>query len=272
MKRWGFTIVGARCKFKFLTKRSLRFLFKPWGKIYYKWVWFEKPFNLKDCIFLTSDGFSFVGYDEDFLTTLGKHEPYFQELFERVLGKGSVFIDVGAHLGGFTVRASRIVGERGLVVAFEPDFSNYFYLLKNIMLNECENVVALPLAVYSSTGSVLSFNISTQSGHSSITGLHKDEALFRTYVYTVTIDDVVERLSLRRVDVIKIDVEGAEIDVLKGCGRTLETYRPTLLIEVHGVEQHQELKKALPKNYSIEVVHTSPLDQWHKHMVAHPKR
>lgn len=269
MRRWGYTLVGIIPKFKFLVNRFLRFLFKPWSNIYYRWDWFKRPFSLCNCVFRTSDGFMFKVYDGDSMP--GSHELRLHKALQKYVGRGSIFFDIGAHVGGFTIRASRIVGNEGLVIAFEPNFRNYYYLMQNIYINRCRNVIALPLAVHSATGTILSFNISTRSGHSSITELHKDEILFKTYVYTITIDDVVKVLSLTRVNAIKIDVEGAEIEVLKGAKNTLDKYRPTLLIEVHGEKQWKLLKEML-QGYIVNIVHELPHHQWPKHILALPRR
>ena len=268
MRRWGFTVSGIRCKLKFLINRSLRYLIKSWSSIYNKWDWFKTPFNLEYCTFRTSDNLMFRVYDRDAIPVT--HEQALLDVLQSILSKGSVFIDVGAHVGGFTVRASKIVGETGLVIAFEPDFRNYYFLITNIILNKCKNVIALPLAIYSITGGILSYNIAMYSGHSSITDLHEDEILFKTYVYTVTIDDMVKILNLRRIDAIKVDVEGAEIEVLKGAKESLARYKPILLIEVHGEKQWKLLKETL-QNYTIKkVIRASIHNQWPRHIVATP--
>ena len=103
--------MGTMSKLKFLINRFLRFLFKPLGNVYYAWNWFEKLFSLRDSAILTPDGFKFKMYSSDVMPLL-KHEPYFHEALKGVLSRGSVFIDVGTYIGGFTIRASRIIGDR----------------------------------------------------------------------------------------------------------------------------------------------------------------
>jgi hypothetical protein len=95
---------------------------------------------LKDCIFITSEGLKFKMHDMDVMLLL-RHEPYFQEALHNLLLRGSIFIDVGAHGGGFTIRTSKIVSDEGPVISFEPDFRNYYYLIQNIMINKCRNVI-----------------------------------------------------------------------------------------------------------------------------------
>ena len=81
---------------------------------------------------------------------------------------------------------------------------------------------------------------------------------------------MVKILNLRRIDAIKVDVEGAEIEVLKGAKESLARYKPILLIEVHGEKQWKLLKETL-QNYTIKkVIRASIHNQWPRHIVATP--
>lgn len=143
--------------------------------------------------------------------------------------KGDVFVDVGAHIGAYTLRVARIVGDEGLVVALEPEYRNYNTLLKNIELNGLRNVIALNVAAYSSTRKLTLFISYSTAGHS----IKHNEGHSSVEVQGVTLDDILmSKLSVKRVDWIKIDVEGAEIEVLKGSIGTLEKNFPKLIVEV----------------------------------------
>jgi len=273
MKYWGFSLVGLKCKMKFIMNRFTRLLLKHvFRKAYEQWDWFEKPFTLRDCVFMSKDGLLLKGYDKSILTALSSsHEPFFHSILKKVLKENSVFIDVGAHLGGFTLRAAKLCS-KGLVIALEPDPRNYYYLVTNIALNSINNVIALPFAAHSTSWKIVKFNISKNSGHSSTISTHRNKVLFTTYATTISLDNIVAMLGLEKVDAIKIDVEGAEVEVLKGSKKILKN-GTVLLIEIHSKNNLTQCRKILEKqNYTYKTLHTSPKNQWHKHIIAHPAK
>jgi FkbM family methyltransferase len=144
------------------------------------------------------------------------YEPETKALLNKILGEGGVFIDAGAGVGSFTLIASKIVGNKGLVVAFEPVPRNYLALLENLRTNNIGNVIAVPYALWDQNG-YLEIIVPPHSGKASakfkthFTGLEVMGQGIR--VRAVTIDYIVNLLRIRRLDLIKIDVEGAEIEV-----------------------------------------------------------
>jgi len=128
IRRWRYSVMGTMSKLKFLTNRFLRFLFKPLGNVYHAWNWFEKPSSLRDSIILTLDGIMFKIHDLDAMPSL-RHESYFHEALKSVLSRSSVFIRVGAHIGSFAISASRIVGDKGLVITFKPHYQWHKHVL-----------------------------------------------------------------------------------------------------------------------------------------------
>lgn len=160
-------------------------------------------------------------------------ENYEPELIylERLLSPGSIFIDVGAHLGIYTLVASQLVGESGRVVAFEPSVQSFSRLRQNIVLNGLTNVCAFPVAVSDRTGRAWLYHPEVPDSNS----LGKDPAWGNEAeeVVTQTLDHVVEECALTSVDVIKIDVEGAEELVLRGATKTLISMRPAIIFEVN---------------------------------------
>jgi FkbM family methyltransferase len=164
-----------------------------------------------------------------------------------------VFIDVGAGIGMYSLRIAKVM-QNGTVIACEPDPRSYYYLLKNIRYNKLYNVKPLRVALSNKTGRVrlLMFE---RPGWSSITTLHKARVIGEVEVETTTLDRLVEDLKLRRVDLVKIDVEGAEINVLEGSTYTLSTYKPNMLIEVHGLDKLGRVKEILQSHgYRIREV------------------
>jgi FkbM family methyltransferase len=149
--------------------------------------------------------------------------------------KGEVVVDCGAHFGAFTLYAARAVGEKGTVVAFEPDSLNFEKLVSNIELNRLTNVIALKKGVYSKNAS-----LAFESSHDDAAHFLADGGLDSrpgTCLPVVTLDSELGALGIRRVDFIKMDVEGAEIEAVKGAARTLASNDVSLAIaSYHEVE------------------------------------
>ena len=143
------------------------------------------------------------------------------------LGKDSVFIDIGAHIGKYTLLAAR---KGALVIAIEPHPLNFYYLKKAAHKNILEQkVICINAAAYNSRQK-LKLHLSRSSDSHSI--LPKPWMRKSIVVLGLPLDDIVKRLKLRRVDLIKIDVEGAELQVLEGSIETLHKYKPQLIVEV----------------------------------------
>jgi FkbM family methyltransferase len=144
---------------------------------------------------------------------------------------GSVAIDVGANLGLFTIPLARAVGSSGRVMAFEPLPSNVELLASNIALNGLSNVQVFPLALSDSEGEI-ALHLSYDLANPSI-GIP-----YRANGQTITVqgsrlDRVWAAAGRPKVSVLKIDVEGAELAVLRGAGDLLHASLPTMLIEAH---------------------------------------
>jgi FkbM family methyltransferase len=142
--------------------------------------------------------------------------------------KGMTFLDVGAHVGKYTLRAAVSVGNEGKVIAVEPDKDNFDVLVRNIALNGLSNCVPLNLAAYSSDGEVLLFKGADSAVHS----IKEDFGEGSYKVKARALDNVLEEIGVKRLDLVKIDVEGAELEVLEGMEKTLKKQNPTLIIEI----------------------------------------
>ena len=133
-------------------------------------------------------------------------------LFTKLVTEGMIVVDIGAHVGYYTLLAARAVGDQGKVFCFEPEPSNYALLLKNIEKNNSNSVVPVQKAVTNTTGSIKLFIAKDPSGHSIGSDNPHQRAIL---VDSTTLDDF---FACREypIHIIKIDVEGAEMAVLQG--------------------------------------------------------
>jgi len=157
------------------------------------------------------------------------HEETTTSLFCRVVKEGDVVVDLGANIGYFTLLAARLVGKNGRVYAFEPEPRNFEYLQRNINLNKYDHVEALHKAVADKPGIVKLFFCTYDTGHHTIQkydgiqayrpDLAGEEGRF-VEVEQITLDDFFKTVQ-RPVNVIKMDVEGAEMLALTGMQRLI---------------------------------------------------
>lgn len=158
-------------------------------------------------------------------------EPAKTQALLSVLRPGQVVIDVGANIGYYTILASRRVGRGGRVIACEPFTRNVHYLHRHIHLNGAANVAVIPAACSDREGlSRFDPGRDCAEGRLVANGDEASEAV--EFVPTVTIDEIV-RQSRVRPDVLKVDVEGAEEQVLRGASETLRAAHPIVLLGVH---------------------------------------
>lgn len=107
------------------------------------------------------------------LLVKGVYEPKTTSLFKKVIREGDIVVDVGAHIGYYTLLASRLVGDTGKVYAFEPEPRNYDLLLKNLELNNVKNVVAIKKAVSNKKGTLKFYLSKISLEHSTVKKIRK---------------------------------------------------------------------------------------------------
>jgi len=146
------------------------------------------------------------------------------------VGPGGVVYHVGAYCGVQTVEFSRMVGSAGRVVAFEPDRESFRALEKNLAEHHAANVVAVNKGLWSSVTELRFF--ATEGMHSSFTNAPSHEKV-ECVLPVTTADAVASELQLTRMDLFKIDAEGAEFEILKGATQVLDTLSPAIFIDVH---------------------------------------
>src|SRR5918912_1225509 len=171
---------------------------------------------------LKMPGYNFEFYcrnNKDDFATMTIRENEIIELFRPK--QGDIVVDVGAHMGKYTIIASKRVGTNGKVIAIEAHPGNYEMLNRNIELNRLTNVISLNYAVYSKETIIKLFLPDEKSNHTIYNTLiqtrAKDEEKF-VEVNADTLDNLLQRNGISNAEVnwLKIDVEGAELEVLKG--------------------------------------------------------
>lgn len=160
----------------------------------------------------------------------GVWEPEVTEYLCPRIKAGMTVIDVGADTGYYTLLFAKRVGRLGRVVAFEPIPSARETLEHNIRLNNYTNVTVCDFALFSSNGLFILEGPRELSRINPMrSGMQKGGIEIQTRIF----DECTGGLNIRKIDVVKIDVEGAEMDVLHGMRQSLEKYHPELLVEVH---------------------------------------
>lgn len=146
----------------------------------------------------------------------GCEEPITLKLVQSLVPKSTCFMDVGAHFGLFSLAASKLMPPAGVVVALEPVPSNYNHLLRNLSLNRCGNVYPVLAAAAAETGIMTLNDPGATSYFSVIAALANTIQPGKLTVGTYRLADLIEMMMLPPPDLIKIDVEGHEVDVLNG--------------------------------------------------------
>lgn len=149
------------------------------------------------------------------------------------LKEGDVFIDIGANIGAFALIASKCVGPSGRVVAFEPVPYVFEYLSANVLRNQLTNITLEPKAVYSKSEKIL-LHVSGL-GNTGMTSIfsHEEKIGDVIKVQSVAFDDYLINQGIEKVDMIKLDIEGAEFEALQGMKESLRKFRPVLFIEIN---------------------------------------
>ncbi len=150
---------------------------------------------------------------------------------------GGTFIDVGAHIGWYSLKAARAVGPTGHVIAVEPNRDTLVKLRDNIRVNKDEGIILVAPLACSDAETTLTFYAAlrqnTGMSSLSLTNASRLGGIAASYqVRARRLDDIAKDAGVTRVDALKIDVEGAEFLVLKGAVGILDHYRPVISVEV----------------------------------------
>lgn len=161
---------------------------------------------------------------------------------DRFLKTGMTFVDIGANQGFYTLLAAKKVSTLGRVFAFEPQPSELKKLKKNIFINLLKNIIVEPLALGRAEGSTnMHVCLDGQASFSSLQA-PSESVKARTKIIKVpitTLDKYIQKNGISSIDFVKIDVEGGELDVLKGGTNMLKTLRPILMCECNNIRTLQ---------------------------------
>ena len=150
---------------------------------------------------------------------------------ENYLEPGDVFVDGGANFGLYTVLASRMVGESGMVFAFEPFFESNQIAATNIQMNNLKNVGLFELALSDREGTA-HLGVHEDPGRNSL-ALDPGETLRKDLIHKTTIDKFWDAKNLPAPSILKLDVEGHEYRVMLGAQGILGKFHPTILFEMN---------------------------------------
>lgn len=167
------------------------------------------------------------------LVARGTLEPSVQEALRRTVRTGDVVYDVGANIGYFTLAAARLVGPSGRVVAFEPVPWCAEAVARNIELNELAQAEIHAVAVGERSGRARLLVVEEASwSHLESTGRHADTRE-EIDVDVVSVDELVAAGTVPPPAVLKVDTEGAELQVIAGMRETIARHRPRIICELH---------------------------------------
>lgn len=173
---------------------------------------------------------------KEHLFFLNKYEDYETKLVKKIVKSGDTVFDIGANFGWYTIIASKLVGSTGKVYAFEmvPNIVKEFR--RNMELNHLEkNITVENIALGEKTGMIKYFYSEDQEmGNFQSDILLKGSRTLKEGVATMlSLDDYVRQNMIPKVDFIKCDIDGAEVLFLKGARKTIETKKPTIVVEVN---------------------------------------
>lgn len=204
----------------------------------------EKRFLTKNVTIKNSFGKFYCG--NNILTVYMVDKNTEKHLYPHIEITKGIFIDVGAHIGKYSIAASK--NAETMVVAIEPDEYNFGLLKKNVALNKRENIICIDKGAFSSAGEIPFFITGRGEGMHSV--YRQPESQEEKSIRVDTIDNIIDELQLKTpVSLIKIDVEGAEREVLQGAEKIIQKDRPNLIIETweNNPERLTEIKAYLQR-------------------------
>jgi FkbM family methyltransferase len=211
---------------------------------------------------------------DDFVNMTIREEEIIQHFQPR---RGDIVVDVGAHMGRYTLIAAKRVGANGRVVAIEANPENFQMLNSNVQLNQLTNVTSLNFAVYSQETKIKLYLAGEGMGHTIYNTIMAERANEGKEKFVEisanTLDHLLQLQDISEVNWIKIDVEGAELEVLRGATRIISDSKDiSLLIEIHNLSgSNTTLYEPITQflnNYNFKLDFEKTYDGGEKHLIA----
>ncbi len=215
------------------------------------WLFYPKSGLIREVFIKNEDGLFYLPKKFKSVWVVSSYGE--EELRDYFNIKKGIFIDVGANVGKYSIMVGNRLKNNGKVISIEPEINNFLTLKENIKLNKLNNVI-LENSACSEKNGLVQLYLSDYPGQHSIYRKTKH----RIKVRSVKLDDLIKKYSLKKVNLIKIDVEGAEIDVLKGAENILKKFKPKIIFECYG-ENYPKVK-ALLKKYGYKIKKISKID------------
>jgi FkbM family methyltransferase len=275
-------IFGEERRNRLIQERELYFE-SLWSRIY-KYIGINKNKNFKLHKFkMLKYNYDFEFYcrnNNDDILMMTTHE--YDNIERNFTPKeGDIVIDVGAHIGPYTLKTAKRIGLNGKVIAIEADPENFDILNRNVQLNNLTNVIALNYAAYSKEDKIRLYLLKgDKSSYTKYNTIMIDRAQYNNEknfveVKANTLDYLLQSIGINheQVNWIKIDVEGAEFDVLKGAKNILSKSKDiSLLIEIHNLTTHNttlyEPIKEFLDSYNFKIEFENVVSSGERHIIA----
>lgn len=171
------------------------------------------------------------GYSQYFM---GDYEREVVDVFYEYAKKSKFIYDIGANVGYYTLISAKAVEKNnGMVYALEPLPGNLLLLQKNVDANLNRNIKILDYAISDSTGTALFSNSENNVANTLSVSSPTFKSNDSIQVKTITLDELVEKKIGLPPDLLKIDVEGSELEALRGSEKVLKKYRPVIFLSTH---------------------------------------
>ncbi len=207
-------------------------MFKPFLRVYEWSVWHWYLKRRRNSFHVLGSHITVLRVDEGVSRELAVHrihEPLATLLLQQHLRPGMTAVDVGGNIGYYALLESRLVGPTGKVIAIEPVPQNVDQLRRNVNANGRTNIEVHQLAIADRNGTLPMYLSARSNWHS----LLPTPSSRICMVPVSTLDDFIASAAPDSVDLIRMDVEGYEIEIIKGMRQVLGQYNPYLLVELH---------------------------------------
>ena len=242
-------LCGEEGSFPFIELKSGEKFFGHPAEYYQKRMFFlfkkdikQKLKNCRKCINILYDiSYRYIIPDtEKKIYDVGKYYEF---------SEGDIVLEIGAYIGMYAIKIAQKVGKKGRIIAIEAMKNNFEILQKNIKSNKAENIIAINKAIWHEQG-ILHFYATTKQVNSAVKDFLKDEKTID--VESETIDNIVKNNNLKKVDFIRIQVNGAEKKVLLGMEETFKL-KPKLMVTALHTNKNEIANFLQAKGYKTKI-------------------